>query len=78
MYHRTPETPLDIDLVPCFRIEGWPDIARKINPKWISNDEVVNKSIKYYDVVCKTCPYGKIDFTRILHKLTRCTLYTKN
>ena len=53
--------PIDIDLVPCFNIDGWPPdkIARKINPSWIAIDDVVNRAMKYYDVVCKTCPEGR-------------------
>ncbi|CAG2246659.1 MB21D1 [Mytilus edulis] len=55
--------PIDIDLVPCFNIDGWPPdkIARKINPSWIAIDDVVNRAMKYYDVVCKTCPEDATD-----------------
>ncbi|XP_076078031.1 uncharacterized protein LOC143048305 isoform X2 [Mytilus galloprovincialis] len=54
---------IDIDLVPCFNIDGWPPdkIARKINPSWIAIDDVVNRAMKYYDVVCKTCPEDATD-----------------
>ncbi|XP_063404088.1 cyclic GMP-AMP synthase-like isoform X2 [Mytilus trossulus] len=54
---------IDIDLVPSFYITGWPPekIARKINPSWISLDDVVNKAMISYDVVCKTCPEGAAD-----------------
>ncbi|CAC5412769.1 MB21D1 [Mytilus coruscus] len=57
------KNPIDIDLVPCFNIDGWPPdkIARKINPSWISIDDVVNKAMKSYDVVCKTCPEDATD-----------------
>ncbi|XP_071133449.1 cyclic GMP-AMP synthase-like receptor isoform X2 [Mytilus edulis] len=55
--------PIDIDLVPCFNIDGWPPdkIARKINPSWIAIDDVVNRAMKSYDVVCKTCPEDATD-----------------
>ncbi|CAG2246658.1 MB21D1 [Mytilus edulis] len=57
------KSPIDIDLVPSFYIDGWPPgkIARKINPSWISIDDVVNKAMISYDVVCKTCPEGAAD-----------------
>ncbi|CAC5412767.1 MB21D1 [Mytilus coruscus] len=57
------KSPIDIDLVPSFYIDGWPPekIARKINPSWISIDNVVNKAMISYDVVCKTCPEGATD-----------------
>ena len=51
-------THLDIDLVPCFKIEGWPEVARRINPQWIQADSIVNDSMKSFDVVCKACPQG--------------------
>lgn len=49
-------TQLDIDLVPSFKVEGWSDVARRINPRWILADDKVNDSMKCYDVVCKACP----------------------
>ncbi|XP_076094548.1 uncharacterized protein LOC143065086 isoform X2 [Mytilus galloprovincialis] len=57
-YNGIPGKPIDIDLVPCFRINTWPCIARKINPTWIHSKlgNIVNDAIKCYDVVSKTCP----------------------
>ncbi|XP_063404533.1 cyclic GMP-AMP synthase-like [Mytilus trossulus] len=57
------KNPIDIDLVPCFNIDGWPPdkIAKKINPSWIAIDDVVNRAMKSYDVVCKTCPEDTSD-----------------
>ncbi|XP_063421770.1 uncharacterized protein LOC134706607 isoform X2 [Mytilus trossulus] len=57
-YNGIPGKPIDIDLVPCFRINTWPCIARKINPNWIHPKlgNIVNDAIKCYDVVTKTCP----------------------
>ncbi|CAC5406814.1 MB21D1 [Mytilus coruscus] len=58
IYNGIPGNPIDIDLVPCFRINTWPCIARKIDPTWIHSKlvNVVNDAIKCYDVVSKTCP----------------------
>ncbi|VDH93275.1 Hypothetical predicted protein [Mytilus galloprovincialis] len=57
-YNGIPGKSIDIDLVPCFRINTWPCIARKINPTWIHSKlgNIVNDAIKCYDVVSKTCP----------------------
>lgn len=49
---------IDVDLVPCFKIEGWPPVAKRLDPKWISYDSVVHNAMKSCDVVCKKCPHG--------------------
>ena len=61
LYDGIPGKPkIDIDLVPSFVIDGWPvEVAKRINPSWISSDKVVNDSMLSYDVVCKTFPDGK-------------------
>lgn len=57
-YNTIPSRRIDIDLVPCFRISGWPPIAKLIDPTWLSQSKVVNDAVKCYDIVCKTCPEG--------------------
>lgn len=57
-YEAIPNRRIDVDLVPCFRISGWPPIAKKIDPKWLSQNKVVNDAVKCYDIVCKTFPEG--------------------
>ena len=49
---------IDVDLVPSFRISGWPPIAKFINPIWLSRNKNVNDAVKCYDIVCKTFPEG--------------------
>ncbi|XP_052091793.1 uncharacterized protein LOC127728452 isoform X2 [Mytilus californianus] len=58
IYKGIPGNPIDIDLVPCFRVNTWPCIARKIDPTWIHSKlgSVVNDAIQCHDVVSKTCP----------------------
>ena len=51
--------PIDIDLVPCLNINGWPEIAKPLDPDWISLNKVVNDAMWTYDVVCKTYPGGE-------------------
>ena len=61
LYNAIPGKPkIDIDLVPSFVVGGWPlEVAKQINPSWVSPDKVVNDSMLSYDVVCKTFPDGK-------------------
>jgi hypothetical protein len=66
LYDAIPQRPkIDIDLVPSFVIDGWPvEVAKRINPSWVSPDQVVNDSMLSYDVVCKTFPEDCICWTR--------------
>jgi len=57
-YEAIPSRTIDVDLVPCFRISGWPSIAKFPNPKWLSQDKVVNDAVQCYHIVCKTFPEG--------------------
>ncbi|XP_071133456.1 cyclic GMP-AMP synthase-like receptor isoform X4 [Mytilus edulis] len=52
---------IDVDLVPCFKIEGWPPVAKRLDPKWISYDSVVHNAMKSCDIVCKKCPHDHPD-----------------
>ncbi|XP_063404085.1 uncharacterized protein LOC134687597 isoform X2 [Mytilus trossulus] len=52
---------IDVDLVPCFKIDCWPPVAKRIDPKWISYDSVVRNAMKSCDVVCKKCPHDHPD-----------------
>ncbi|CAC5412771.1 MB21D1 [Mytilus coruscus] len=52
---------IDVDLVPCFKIDGWPPVAKRLNPKWIAYDNVVHNAMKSCDVVCKKCPHDHPD-----------------
>ena len=59
-YKAIPSRRIDVDLVPSFKISGWPPIAKSIDPKWLSRNKNkdVNDAVKYYDIVCKTFPEG--------------------
>ncbi|XP_048755146.2 cyclic GMP-AMP synthase-like [Ostrea edulis] len=47
--------PIDIDLVPAIRVEGWPQTAREIRPQWL-RDSNVKIATECFHVVTKTFP----------------------
>lgn len=50
--------PIDIDLVPAIRIDGWPKPARKIGPsKWIEKN-MAERAMQCFHVVTKKFPEG--------------------
>lgn len=52
------KSPIDIDLVPAIRIDGWPKTAREIHPsKWIEKS-TAEKAMQCFHVVTKRFPEG--------------------
>ncbi|XP_056007288.1 cyclic GMP-AMP synthase-like [Ostrea edulis] len=47
--------PIDIDLVPAIRVEGWPPTAREIRPQWLRESNAKH-AMKCFHVVTKTFP----------------------
>lgn len=56
------KSPIDIDLVPAIRIDGWPKTAREIHPsKWIEKS-TAEKAMQCFHVVTKKFPEGILLF----------------
>lgn len=54
--------PIDIDLVPAIKIDGWPKPARKIGPsKWIEKS-MAERAMQCFHVVTKKFPEGILLF----------------
>ncbi|XP_078320623.1 cyclic GMP-AMP synthase-like receptor 1 isoform X5 [Crassostrea virginica] len=47
--------PIDVDLVPAIRIEGWPKPAKEIKPDWVKK-ETTDRATRRFHAVMKTYP----------------------
>ncbi|XP_061185554.1 cyclic GMP-AMP synthase-like [Saccostrea echinata] len=52
--------PIDIDLVPAIRVDGWPSNFRKLHAKWLSDDHA-KEAMKCFHAVTKTFPGKQAD-----------------
>lgn len=52
------KTPIDIDLVPAIRIEGWPNTAREVKSGTWIDDDAAKKAMQCFYLVTKRYPGG--------------------
>lgn len=52
------KTPIDIDLVPAIRIEGWPKTAREVKSGTWIDDDAAKKAMQCFYLVTKRYPGG--------------------
>ena len=57
--------PIDVDLVPAIRIEGWPKPAKEIKPDWVKK-ETTDRATRRFHAVMKTYPESMHTFIEFI------------